>query len=137
MALIQTEHDEQVALFACIDAHLRHYPDLALAFAVPNGGFRAMCTAVRLKAEGVRAGVPDILLPVSRRGYLGLALELKTRTGVVSAQQEWWLSQLKRHGWRTEVCRGWEAAWDTLREYLEGNVKGHDGNGRSESDRNR
>ena len=35
----------------------------------------------RLKAMGVQAGVPDLLLFVARNGYHGLAIEMKSRKG--------------------------------------------------------
>jgi hypothetical protein len=41
-----------------------HYLDLRKVcyFAVPNGGPRNLITAKKLKAEGVKAGVPDICI---------------------------------------------------------------------------
>lgn len=38
---------------------------------------RDKATAVALKRQGVKAGVPDICLPVARNGYHGLHIELK------------------------------------------------------------
>lgn len=46
-------------------------------FAIPNGGFRNKSTAVKLKKEGVLAGVWDIFLSVPTSEYGGLFIELK------------------------------------------------------------
>ena len=53
------------------------YPQLrgGLFFAVPNGGHRDIQTAARLKAEGVTAGVSDLMLLVARRGFHSLCVE--------------------------------------------------------------
>ena len=45
------------------------HPQLALIFAIPNGGKRHIGTARKLKAEGVRSGVPDIFLACPRMPY--------------------------------------------------------------------
>ncbi len=44
---------------------------------MPNGGKRDKATAAVLKRQGVKAGVPDIMLPAARAGYHGLYIELK------------------------------------------------------------
>ena len=49
---------EQQALFDW--AKISGIPDLDLLHAIPNGGHRNKATAGRLKAEGVKRGVPDI-----------------------------------------------------------------------------
>lgn len=51
--------------------------ELALLHHIPNGGARSKATAGRLKAEGVKAGIPDICLPVPKNGYGALYIELK------------------------------------------------------------
>jgi hypothetical protein len=93
-------------------------PELRLLFAVPNGGDRNPIVAAKMKAEGVRPGVPDYLLPVPRGEYIGLAIELKSLTGYASREQKDWIEALRAHGWRAEVCRGWQAAWDVLNDYM-------------------
>ncbi len=61
-----TEHEEQVALFQW--AERSGIPELELMTAIPNGGYRHPATAAHLKAEGVQAGYPDILIDVARAG---------------------------------------------------------------------
>ena len=50
------EHREQAALFEWARYAGGRYPELALLFAVPNGGRRDAVTGARLKSEGVKAG---------------------------------------------------------------------------------
>lgn len=114
----RSEHVEAVTLLRVVRLHEHQQPELAVFFAVPNGGDRNPVVAAKLKAEGVRAGVPDYLLPVARQGFHGLAIELKAKGGYASPEQRRWLRELECHGWRAEVCVGWAAAWDVLGDYL-------------------
>lgn len=67
----------------------------------------------------MKAGVPDLFLPVSRDGYHGLFIELKRQAGGrVSDEQKEWIQELRDQGYRVEVCKGWEAAAGVLKNYL-------------------
>ena len=68
---------------------------------------------------GVRAGVPDLCLPVPRGKYHGLYLEMKTETGRATEDQKWWGEQLLAQGYLWQVCRGWQSAVQLLQWYLE------------------
>lgn len=114
----RTEHVEAVTLMRVVRMHEAKYPALKLLFAVPNGGDRHPAVAAKMKAEGVKAGVPDYMLPVPRGTHTGLAVELKTMTGSASREQKQWLADLRHAGWRAEVCKGWESAWAVIREYV-------------------
>lgn len=114
----RTEHAEAVTLMQMVRMHEGKHPELRLLFAVPNGGDRHPIVAAKMKREGVKPGVPDYLLPVARGGFHGLAIELKTATGSASREQKGWLADLRAQGYRAEVCRGWQQAFDTLMEYL-------------------
>ena len=114
-----SEHVEQSALFAWARWAAGRRPELDMLLAVPNGGFRHPATAARLKAEGVKAGVPDVFLPVPCRGYHGLWLEMKRqRGGKVSPEQKEFIAKLKAHGYRVDICRGFEAAKEAIENYL-------------------
>ncbi|MBS3932992.1 MAG: VRR-NUC domain-containing protein [Truepera sp.] len=78
-------------------------------------------TAGKLKAEGVRPGVPDLCLPVPRGPYHGLYLELKRRRGgKLSLIQQTWLDRLTAQGYRTVVAKGASEAIRELERYLQG-----------------
>ncbi len=116
---LATEHDEQCALFAWAERQSAAIPELALLFAVPNGGARNIVTAARLKEEGVKPGVPDLCLPVARQGCHGLFIELKKRQGGrLSHAQRVWLAWLEGQGYRAVCCHGWEQARLVLLAYL-------------------
>ena len=57
-----SEHQEQVALFRWAEFAIARWPELALMYAIPNGGHRHKAVAAGLKAEGVKRGVPDVCL---------------------------------------------------------------------------
>ena len=74
--------------------------------------------AKHLKQQGVKAGVPDLCLPVPRGRYHGLYIEMKTEDGHTSSDQEWWGEKLSAQGYAWKVCHGWEAATAVLAWYL-------------------
>lgn len=89
---------------------------------VPNGGFRKNAfEGWRLKQQGVRAGVSDLLLPVARGGYFGLWIEFKAAPpsdAAVSDSQKEWVGLMREQGYRAEICLGVAAALEVLTDYL-------------------
>ena len=78
-----------------------------LFYHIPNGGRRNHFEAIRLKRMGVKAGIPDICIPLARGGYHGAYGEVKRRVGgVVSDNQKWWLNELKEQGYYVFVAHG-------------------------------
>lgn len=119
-ALTLSESSEQALLFKWAAWNHSAYPELELMYHVPNGKKRDIITASRLKAEGVKAGVPDICLPVARSGYHGMYIELKVRNNKASELQESWLKRLSEQGYFTAVCYGWYEAAEVIKRYLVG-----------------
>ena len=75
------------------------YPELRMLHHVPNGGYRNQIEARNLKLQGVKAGVPDLVLPVARGGYFGLYIELKAdKNCKTSKNQELWIDDLRKEG---------------------------------------
>ena len=116
-ARVGREHAMQCAVFAWIDANVDRHPALALCYAVPNGGHRRLSVAAKLKKEGLRPGVPDVVLPVPRGGYGALYLELKIPGGVTSPAQADWQYQLAKVGNCVRLATTAEAAIAALLEY--------------------
>lgn len=85
---------------------------------VPNGGKRDKATAAVLKRQGVKAGVPDIMLPAARAGYHGLYIELKAGKNTTTKKQKEWLEYLRQQGYYTAVCYGWQPAAQLIEQYL-------------------
>lgn len=113
-----TESEEQQALFQWAAAARGRFPELALMHHIPNGGKRDKVTAARLKAEGAKAGVPDIFLPVARGGKHGLYIEMKTESGVASKEQIEFINAVRLQGYEAVVCRGWVNAKACIEAYL-------------------
>lgn len=94
----------------------RHVP----IYAIPNGGYRNAREAARLKAEGVRAGVPDLCVPVARPPYHGLYIEMKVGKNKPSAAQRDWIERLRFNGYRAAICYGSAEAIAEIEHYMEG-----------------
>ena len=109
------EHWEQVQVAKALDKAGAVY------CAIPNGGFRIRREASMLKAEGVKSGVPDLLIFSVPDGgdFRGVALEMKRANGKPSdlrKSQREWLDRLKGLGWATVVGYGAKDAIKKLRE---------------------
>jgi len=113
-----TEEQIQVDLFNWARYHEAQYPELGLLFHVPNGGRRSRLTGAKLKAMGVKAGVPDVCLPVPRQGYGSLWIELKGPRGRLQESQKVWYEALTLANNRVLLCRSWLEAADAILEYL-------------------
>lgn len=98
--------------------HENRYPALKLIYHVPNGGSRNKLEAQNLKAEGVKAGVPDLHLPVPHGSFHGLYVEMKWGKNKTTDNQDWWLEELAQQGYKTEVCYSAEAALIAITKYL-------------------
>lgn len=116
---IPTESEEQQCLFRWAQFIRKKYPEMDMLYHIPNGGKRGKAEAGRFQAEGVKAGVPDICLPVARGIYHGMYIELKRREKYkTSDNQKDWLEKLKIQGYFAVVCKGWEVAKDALEYYM-------------------
>lgn len=122
----EEEHNIQAA---CVRWFNLQYPQYrGLLFAVPNGGARNKATAGKLKAEGVVAGVADLLLLVPRKTsndplilsttYHGLAIEMKTAKGRQSPEQKEWQAKVEAQGYKYAVIRSLDDFIDTIEQYL-------------------
>ena len=90
-------------------------------FAIPNGGHRHIKVAMKLKPEGVRAGIPDLLLPIPVGKYHGLFVEMKRQKGgSVSKDQRYWHEILSSNGYKVVIGKGAESAKKQTLEYLKG-----------------
>lgn len=82
-------HEESQLQRICVKWFRLQYPELAiLLFAVPNGGARNKREAGIMKAEGVTAGVADIILLIPSGGYASLCMEFKTEKGRATGNAE-------------------------------------------------
>jgi len=148
-----SEHSQQVALFAWAALNVVNAPELRWLFAVPNGavfGDDAKSRAIRggrMKAEGLREGVSDVMLlaprtdytPLDQGGapkhYHGLIIEMKKPaaklkrgpngdgpwdTGGVDPLQKEFLDYQTAQGYKCVVCYTWLEAANAIKLYLTG-----------------
>lgn len=116
-----SEHEEQKRLLEVCKLHEKKYPGLDLIFSIPNGQIRHPAVAARLKEEGVKAGVPDLFIPVPRGNAHGLFIEMKARKGRLSPPQCEMLEALARQGYACIIAYGWENAWCEIEAYFNSN----------------
>ena len=113
MASYPTEAQEQRIVVEWCE--WKHVP----IFHIPNGGSRDPREARNLKLQGVKAGVPDLFVPVPNGEYHGLFIEMKReKGGTVSDAQRKWLDYLGSQGYMAEVCHGATEAISTIRSYI-------------------
>ena len=118
-----SEHDEQAALIEWAQSQINIYPELQLLYAVPNQGGSGRAAIIRgqkMKREGMKKGVPDLCLPITRGNFLTLYIEMKDvgSKGRLSAEQSNWIGLLSEAGHNVQVCHGFEEAMNTLINYL-------------------
>jgi hypothetical protein len=94
------------------------YRVLQRFYHIPNGGKRSKMEAAIFKAMGVRAGVPDLFLPVASGNKHGLYIEMKADKGKPTENQLDWLDYLAHAGYEVAICYDWLHAADTTIKYL-------------------
>lgn len=114
----QYEAAEQIKLFRWAEWAVNQYPELDLLYHIPNGGSRNTIEAANLKRQGVRAGVPDLSLPVAHGGYHGLYIEMKFGDNKPTKKQWEWIEALREQGYAVSICWSYEAARDEIVKYL-------------------
>lgn len=113
-----TEHDEQVQFFKALDKLALKEPGLRFAFAVPNGSARNVVTGARLKQEGVKRGVPDIVIPLPKGIYHGLFIEMKAGKNKMSDFQKEYFSYLEGVGYKCCCCYSSDEAVSEVISYI-------------------
>ena len=106
----------------CVAWFRLQYPKHArLLFAVPNGGRRSRIEAAIMKAEGVTAGVSDLILLEPRGGYGALCIEMKTKesgSGQTEKQKEW-QAATEAAGNKYVVCRSLDSFMAEVTKYMD------------------
>lgn len=131
-AVRATEHQEQVAVLDFWRHACKGYglPEFAL-LSVPNGAVlagdsrRRAMQMNRLKAEGLRAGVPDLFLAyprvhaVSRNLEIpGLWIEMKRKPNEPSDAQLEVMAYLRHHNYAVALCYSADEAIAAIKGYL-------------------
>lgn len=113
------EHDEQVRLIKAARAlESAGVEGFDMLYAVPNGGHRNEIVGAKMKAEGQRAGVPDLCLPVPRNGFHGMYIEMKAGKNKQTPTQREYMEKLMQHGYHCVVCYTAQEAMHYMLWYL-------------------
>ena len=96
-----SEITEQIKLFNWARSVREFIPELKLLHHIPNEGKRT--NGALLKAAGMVSGVPDLSLPVARRGFNGLYIEMKFGNNKPTKDQVEFMDMLKDQGYKTAV----------------------------------
>lgn len=113
-------HPESALQIQCVTWFNYQYPHLTpLFFAVPNGGSRIPREAAIMKAEGIRAGVSDLILNIPSGRNTQLAIEMKDEKGKESPEQKRYQRYAEAAGIKYIVCRSLEYFKSQVDEYIE------------------
>lgn len=113
---------------ACVRWFRYQYPQYAaMLIAVPNGVATSESQGAILKAEGMLAGVADLLLLLPSDTHTLLAVEMKTDTGRQSPRQKEWQQQAEAHGIQYEVVRSFDEFNNLLTTYISNHERRNNG----------
>jgi len=99
-------------------------PEIDLIYAIPNGSNKSQAQAVIFQATGLRSGVPDIHIPVSRKPFFSFYIELKTwkayntKNHGCSPNQLIWHEKLRKQGNRVDVHWSVSETIQITKQYL-------------------
>ncbi len=97
-------------------AILFDYSDLLWCH-VANERKTSIAAGRKLKAKGVKSGVPDILCLTPKGKYHGLAVELKTKKNKPTENQIDWLTKLRDSGYLALWCNSLEEVEQIIEYY--------------------
>lgn len=120
-----SEHSEQALVIDWAKDHEGRFPELRWLHSSLNGIFipgpRNLVARIinHMKREGMKKGIPDLFLPVARRDYHGIYIELKrTDGGKIRDEQNEFLDFVATQGYYGQVCYGYDEAVEALEWYL-------------------
>lgn len=120
------EHTEQARVIEWARTNEFICPELCMLFSTLNGipllGINGRMRAIiinRMKAEGMKNGVPDLLFFVARKGYHGLVIEMKVNDNKPSKEQTSWLDKMHEQGYLAVACWGADESKQVIADYLD------------------
>jgi hypothetical protein len=114
-----SESDQQMVIIEWAHLQSGQHPELMLLFGTMNGIRLTIGAAKKAKALGMNKGCPDLWLPVPRKGFHGLVIELKDGDNKLTPEQVDWLDALNYYGYNASCCWGAGDAIQCISEYLE------------------
>jgi len=123
-----TDTESQIQRMLVQYIKLKHPELWQVCTSVPHGGYRLKSEAARLKAEGVHAGYPDMLIDKPQGRYHGMRLEVKTLRGRLSDKQVAFLRCLNMYGYFACVGYGVDACIHLIELYAKATVLKYNAN---------
>lgn len=118
---MKNRHNESNLQIACVRWFRCQYPKLAkILFSVPNGGTRNSREAGFLKAEGVTAGVSDLILLKPNGQYPYLCIEMKAGKNKQTQHQIEFQKSIEKAGGKYVICRSVDEFITEINQYLKG-----------------
>lgn len=96
------------------------YPEIRKCFfSVPNGGTRNKIEAMKMKATGLTAGIPDMILLYKGKCY---GIEVKTETGSLSPAQITVHEAWRKQGVDVFVVRSAKEGLEVVKNVIKGEI---------------
>jgi len=127
----EREHNEQKMVIVWCELNKKLYPCLDRIYAIANGGDRHLLVAMKLKKEGVKAGMLDLCLPwplefdqmddIPLYFKCGLYVEMKAlpkQPSKVSPKQKEWIKYLLAVGYEVHIAWSADEAIRIIKNYV-------------------
>lgn len=112
--------EEEYTQCAVID-YFKHKPSIIkYLWHTPNGGYRNIREAAKLKRMGVKRGVSDLFLAIPNDGYHGMFIEMKSKKGKLTFEQREFIQYMEEMDYKCVVCKCVEEAIIEIKQYLVG-----------------
>jgi len=106
------EHKLQVAICKWLDFTQDFY-----YYAIANGGARHRLVAIKLKMEGVKAGVADMFWMVHNNNWNGLFVEVKIDKGIQQPNQKAFQEIALSHKYYYAIVRSIEDCENLIKKF--------------------
>jgi hypothetical protein len=112
----------QIAIMDWVRANEEEHPVLKVVYHTPNSFFgTGFGVVIWLKKLGMRKGVYDIIVPISKQGYSSLWIEIKKGKGKLTPEQKMFselINQYSDHPTKFEVFTDSESCIQCIKDYL-------------------
>jgi VRR-NUC domain. len=83
-----------------------------------NEGKRSNYERFLIKVMRLRPGLPDLFVPIPRKGITGMALEFKIKPNKLTKNQIEIINVLNSYNWNVNICYSFEQAKLYIDKYL-------------------
>ena len=118
MSEMNSEHEEQTAIFEWAKYMQGKYPQLSFMFSTLNGIRLTIGQAKKAKRAGNKKGISDICFPWNNGKYAGLWIELKASKGRPTKEQKEFIEFMNQQGHYAEVVVGSLKSIELIKKYL-------------------